>query len=115
MLRDSRDEPVRPLKLESCRTQLWLTFNIRSLLGGDLAGQKKFAEAEPLLVSGYDGLKQREEKITAANKARVKEALERLVQAYTGWGRPAEAAGWQRKLDELNSAAANAPAGADRK
>ena len=44
----------------------WLTFNARSLLGGSLLGQKKYAEAEPLLLSGYEGMKQREDKIPAA-------------------------------------------------
>jgi hypothetical protein len=28
----------------------WQTFRAESLLGGSLAGQKKFAEAEPLLL-----------------------------------------------------------------
>ena len=39
----------------------WRTFNARSMLGGSLLGQKKYAEAEPLLLSGYEGMKQREE------------------------------------------------------
>src|SRR5262249_20227426 len=33
----------------------WSTFNARSLLGESLLGQKKFAEADPLIVSGYEG------------------------------------------------------------
>jgi len=33
------------------------------MLGGSLLGQKKYAEAEPLLLSGYEGMKQREVKI----------------------------------------------------
>jgi hypothetical protein len=86
----------------------WQTFNARSLLGGALAGQKKFAEAEPLLVSGYEGLKQREAKIPAVGKARIKEALERLVRLYTAWGQPEKAAMWQQQLDALN-ASASAP------
>ena len=44
----------------------WRTFNARSLLGGSLLGQKKYAEAEPLLLSGYEGMKQREDKISRA-------------------------------------------------
>ena len=38
-------------------------FNTKSLLGGALLGQKKFAEAEPLLLAGYEGLKLREKTI----------------------------------------------------
>src|SRR5689334_22787803 len=41
----------------------WLTFNARSILGGSLLGQKKYSEAEPLLLSGYEGIKQREDKL----------------------------------------------------
>ena len=41
----------------------WRTFNARSMLGDSLLGQKKYAEAEPLLLSGYEGLKQREASI----------------------------------------------------
>jgi hypothetical protein len=38
----------------------WTTFNTRSLLGGALRGEQKYADAEPLLVTGYEGMKQRE-------------------------------------------------------
>ena len=33
----------------------WPTFNARSMLGGSLLGQKKDAEAEPLLLSRMKG------------------------------------------------------------
>ncbi len=33
------------------------------MLGGCLLGQKKYAEAEPLLVAGYEGSMQREDQI----------------------------------------------------
>ena len=35
----------------------WTTFNAQSMLGGSLLGQKKYAEAEPLLIAGYNGMK----------------------------------------------------------
>ena len=35
----------------------WSTFNTKSMLGGALFGMKKYDEAEPLLVSGYEGMK----------------------------------------------------------
>jgi hypothetical protein len=35
----------------------WRRFNAQSLLGGSLLGQQKYAEAEPLLVQGYEGMK----------------------------------------------------------
>src|SRR5262249_51980171 len=74
----------------------WTTFYTRSLLGGALLGQKKFTEAEPLLLQGYEGMKQREARIPAPSRtADVTEALERLAQLYTAWGKPGEAARWR--------------------
>jgi hypothetical protein len=36
----------------------WLTCDARIVLGASLLGQQKYAEAEPLLLSGYEGLKE---------------------------------------------------------
>jgi tetratricopeptide (TPR) repeat protein len=84
----------------------WRTFNARSMLGGSLLGQKKYAEAEPLLISGYEGMKQREDKISAAGKARIQESLQRLVQLYEATGRSEKVAEWNKKLAEFEKAEA---------
>ena len=78
----------------------WLLFSTKSMLGGALAGQKKFQEAEPLLVEGYSGMKDREAKIPPAAKTRLPEAIRRLVDLYTAWDRPEEAAKWRAILEE---------------
>jgi serine/threonine protein kinase/tetratricopeptide (TPR) repeat protein len=57
----------------------WRTFNARSMLGGCLLGQKKYDEAEPLLVAGYEGLKCRQRRIPPEGKPNVRVSLERLV------------------------------------
>jgi hypothetical protein len=57
----------------------WRTFNAESMLGGSLLGRKKYAEAESLLLSGYEGLKQREDKIPPNGTGRLKEAIQRLA------------------------------------
>ncbi len=46
----------------------WLLFNSKSLLGASLAGQKKYAEAEPLLLEGYAGIKSRREQVPATSR-----------------------------------------------
>src|SRR5262249_57198949 len=56
----------------------WLTFNTRSMLGGALLAQKKYKEAEPLLLQGYEGLKERHALLPVAARIRLTEALERL-------------------------------------
>jgi len=78
----------------------WMTRNTESLLGGALLGQKKYAEAEPLLVKGYEGLITRENAPGAdaarlAIQQRIPEALDRLIELYTATGKPDEAKKWQ--------------------
>jgi tetratricopeptide (TPR) repeat protein len=76
----------------------WARFNAESMLGGSLLGQEKYAEAERLLLAGYEGMKQREAKIAAQSKLRLTEAIERLVQLYEAWGEPEKAAVWRARL-----------------
>jgi eukaryotic-like serine/threonine-protein kinase len=86
---------------EKKEPQAWTTFNTKSLLGGSLLGQNKYADAEPLLTAGYAGMKQREDKIPKEGRVRVTESLERLVQLYEAIGKPVEAAKWRTELDEI--------------
>jgi tetratricopeptide (TPR) repeat protein len=76
----------------------WRTFNSRSLLGGALLGQKKYAEAEPLLVAAYQGMAERRERMPADSIPRLKEAGERLTQLYEATGRPEQAVEWKKRL-----------------
>jgi DNA-binding SARP family transcriptional activator len=87
----------------------WQTFSARSLLGAALMGQKKYVEAEPLLVQGYEGMRQRQAKIPPRYKVlRLREAAERLVQLYDAWGTQDQAREWRKKL-ETHRAAENGP------
>jgi tetratricopeptide (TPR) repeat protein/predicted Ser/Thr protein kinase len=69
----------------------WRRFHMASILGSSLAGQKKFAEAEPLLVSGYEGLRQREGTMPAASREKIDQARTRLRQMYQDSGKPQKA------------------------
>jgi tetratricopeptide (TPR) repeat protein len=60
----------------------WTTFNTQSMLGGALVGQKKYTEAEPLLLAGYEGMKKQEAKIPAQGKVRLTEAEGRLIELF---------------------------------
>lgn len=79
----------------------WATFDVQSMLGGSLLGQKKYAEAEALLLPAYEGLKKREQKIPFDDKVRRNEALQRIVQLYEATGRSEKAAESNRELIEL--------------
>jgi hypothetical protein len=82
----------------------WPTFNTQSVLGGILTKQKKLADAEPLLLSGFKGLKQQEANLPAAGKVCLKNTLQRLVQLYEAMDRPDQAAEWKQKLAEFEKA-----------
>ena len=79
--------------------QSWTSFNTRSLIGGALLGQKDYANAEPLLLQGFVGLKDRETQIPSEGKILLTQALKRIVQLYEDWGQPEKAAEWREKLD----------------
>ena len=83
----------------------WTAFHAQSLLGGALAGQKRFAAAEAELLSGYEGLLARAATLPAENALRPAEAARRLVELYTDWGRADQAGAWQRKLAVLAAGA----------
>jgi tetratricopeptide (TPR) repeat protein len=84
----------------------WQIFNTRSLLGACLLGLQKPAEAEPLLLSGYEGMKLREQSIPTSGRPLLKEAIQRLVQLYETTDRKDQATEWQRKLAEFEQAEA---------
>ncbi len=98
------------LKLREClnirrKTQPddWRTYETESLLGEALLNQKRFAEAEPLLLSGYEGMKQREDKIPPQDKPHLTKALERMVKLYEAWGNMEKAARWRAELQVVQA------------
>ncbi len=56
-----------------------IRFEVMGMLGAALVGQKKYADAEPLLLKGYQGLKDREKTIPELGKIRIPDALDRLI------------------------------------
>jgi tetratricopeptide (TPR) repeat protein len=76
----------------------WQRFDAESLLGASLAGQKRYTEAEALLLPGYQGMKQRENTIPAFNRFKLQQAGESIVRLYQDWGKPDNAAEWWQKL-----------------
>jgi non-specific serine/threonine protein kinase/serine/threonine-protein kinase len=96
------------MKLRECLTirqriqpDDWTTFETKSLLGEALLEQKKYADAEPLLLSGYEGMKRHEAKIPPADKARLTKALQRLVQLYEAWNKKDKADQWRKELEAV--------------
>jgi hypothetical protein len=68
----------------------------------DIARFMKYgATVEPLLVAGYQGIKQRDAEIPEKREVRLTEALERLVQLYEACGKKEEAARWKEELKSI--------------
>ena len=98
---------------EKTQPKTWLLANTQSLLGEALAGQAReilstdpvaaagtLADAEPLLLSGYDGLKARAESIPVPIRTtRLTEALQRLIDLYSAWDKPTEVTRWRKELE----------------
>jgi tetratricopeptide (TPR) repeat protein len=82
----------------------WQRFRAESLLGASLAGQRKYGEAESLLLEGYAGMAARKNRIAAPDWYHVHLARDWLAQLYRAWGKPAKTAQWQQSLEASNSA-----------
>jgi hypothetical protein len=61
-----------------------------------VAGQKKYAEAEPLLLEGYQGMVVRKDKMEIGDRYHLDRAREWIVQLYQAWGKPEKAAEWKK-------------------
>ena len=76
---------------------VWDTFDRQSLLGASLLGQGRYADAEPLLIAGYEGLRKLSPAISV--EANLPEAGLRLVRLYSARGKPDKADEWRRNLE----------------
>jgi hypothetical protein len=112
LIRQGKWSAAEPILRESLairekgQPEEWSTFNTRSLLGGCLLGQKKYAEAEPLILSGYEGMKAREAGIPVPGKPRLTEAAERVAKLYAAWGKKEKADQWRARFEHLAGAQA---------
>jgi eukaryotic-like serine/threonine-protein kinase len=85
--------------LEKKRAAPWQVANVKSMLGEALLAQKKVAEAEPLLVTGYEGLKQDENAIPEKNRNEyMEESVQRLIDFATAAAKPNDVKKWQAEL-----------------
>jgi tetratricopeptide (TPR) repeat protein len=76
----------------------WSRYYSQRLLGASLAAQKKYPEAEPLLLSGYEWMVRLEPTISGVGPSDSELAVSRIVQLYEDWGKPEQATVWRQKL-----------------
>jgi serine/threonine protein kinase len=76
----------------------WQLSYFTSLLGGALLGQKKYADAEPLLLQGYSGMKDAQATMVVPFYFRLTDAGERVVRYYEVTNQPEKAREWREKV-----------------
>ncbi|MBK8793061.1 MAG: tetratricopeptide repeat protein [Holophaga sp.] len=79
------------------RPEEWRRFHATSLLGASLAGQKKYAEAEPLLIEGCQGMVARKPHMAVPDLDYLNRAFDQLVRLYEAWGKPEQATDWRTR------------------
>jgi serine/threonine protein kinase len=82
-----------PRAVQCCETE--------SLLGTALAGQKKYADAEPFLVNSAKVLVASAAKLPPVVRPLVVEVVQRVIDLYDAWDRPDDAAPWRKTLKGL--------------
>jgi WD40 repeat protein len=90
---------------EKTQPDVWSTFNTKSTLGGSLLGQKKYSDAEPLLLKGYQGMKERDKTIPSQGRVRLSEAVDRLIELYSATNKPDEVKKWRTERAKYPEAA----------
>ncbi len=102
---------------EKIQPDAWTTFNTQSMLGGALLGSarsandgsekaKMLAEAEPLLLKGCEGIKDRlisegqNAEVLKAQKQRLSETCDRLIELYTALEKSDGVKKWQAEKEK---------------
>ena len=83
---------------EKTGADIWERFYSQALLGASLMGQKRYPEAEPILIPAYSGMMQRAATIPSANRQTIVLSGERIVALYQAWNKPGKAAEWRARL-----------------
>jgi serine/threonine protein kinase/tetratricopeptide (TPR) repeat protein len=78
----------------------WRAFETSSLLGAIYLTQKKYADAEPLLIAGYDGLRLQEDRIPARDRRYLRETARYAMKLYRATSQAEKAAEWEKRLSD---------------
>ena len=76
----------------------WNRYRAQVLLGASLSGQKRYQDAETLLVSGYQGVTRNVQKIPLSERQIQEYAVQSLARLYQEWGKAEMAVEWRSKL-----------------
>ena len=75
----------------------WYTHYTRLRLGATLMGKRQFDQAEPLIFSGYEGMREREAGVRDRTKV-LTESIQDLIELFEATSRPEQVVEWKAKL-----------------
>jgi len=73
----------------------WDRLLVESRLGTCLLGQKKYAQAEPLLLSAYNGMKAREKRAPSESNAALRSTIEQIIKLSDEAGGLGKGSAWE--------------------
>jgi predicted Ser/Thr protein kinase len=92
-------EALRNLQWAAPNTWEWERDNCRTMLGASLAAQRKYLEAEPLFVAGYEGMIQRPVPTPQVDsRFTVDDARQSIVDMYRSSGDQDKLVAWQQRM-----------------
>ena len=90
---------VRALREKSVPAGHWLLASTDGALGEVIALDGRYAEAERLLLSAESRVRE----ARGVESSQAADQRKRLIALYKRWGKPAEAAMWQERLDKKSA------------
>ena len=81
----------------------WGRYGSQSLLGESLAGQRRYAAAESLLLSGYEGLRRFQKTVPVAERALFAKTEGWILQLYRDSNRPEKVTEWRARFERDDS------------
>jgi tetratricopeptide (TPR) repeat protein len=108
LLQERKYKEAEPIALAASETlkkaipQSWQYFDACSLQGGCFLGEGRFAEAEPLLLSGVTGLRERFSFVSSTQFRELEDGIWRMQNYFEAIGSTDEAVRWKGELEAVN-------------
>ncbi|HEX3744931.1 MAG TPA: tetratricopeptide repeat protein [Bryobacteraceae bacterium] len=82
---------------EKSGSDTWIRRMALVFLGASLSGQKRYQEAEPLILAGREGLVEKQATISASSRYLIDQSAAWIADLYQDWGKTELAAEWRQR------------------
>jgi tetratricopeptide (TPR) repeat protein len=87
---------------EKLAPDAWPRFHAQYVLGVSLTAQHRYSDAEPLVIAGYEGLRQRQQTIPASYQSVLQKSADAVLRLYEAWGKSDKTLEWREKLNTVH-------------